>query len=67
MGRTDMRINVIKSSMPPFEEYVEAIKPLWESVWLTNMGVNHEKLAERLCEYLKVSNVSLFVNGHMAL
>ena len=62
-----MRINVIKSSMPPFEEYVEAIKPLWESVWLTNMGVNHEKLAERLCEYLKVSNVSLFVNGHMAL
>ncbi len=62
-----MRINVIKSSMPPFEEYVEAIKPLWESVWLTNMGANHEKLAERLCEYLKVSNVSLFVNGHMAL
>lgn len=62
-----MRINVIKSSMPPFEEYVESIKPLWESVWLTNMGVNHEKLAERLCEYLKVPNVSLFVNGHMAL
>lgn len=62
-----MRINVIKSSMPPFEEYAEAIKPLWESVWLTNMGVNHEKLAERLCEYLKVPNVSLFVNGHMAL
>lgn len=67
LGRIDMRINVIKSSMPPFEEYAEAIKPLWESVWLTNMGVNHERLAERLCEYLKVPNVSLFVNGHMAL
>lgn len=62
-----MRINVIKSSMPPIDEYIEAIKPLWESVWLTNMGVNHERLAERLCEYLKVPNVSLFVNGHMAL
>ncbi len=62
-----MRINVIKSSMPPFEEYVEAIRPLWDSVWLTNMGVNHEKLSEKLCEYLKVKNVSLFVNGHMAL
>ena len=62
-----MRINVIKSSMPPFEEYAKAIRPLWDSVWLTNMGVNHEKLAEKLCEYLKVSNVSLFVNGHMAL
>lgn len=62
-----MKINVTKSSMPPFEEYVEAIKPLWESVWLTNMGANHNKLEERLREYLKVPNVSLFVNGHMAL
>ena len=62
-----MGINVIRSSMPPFEEYMEAVRPLWDSVWLTNMGPNHEKLAEKLCEYLKVPNVSLFVNGHMAL
>lgn len=62
-----MRINVIRSSMPSFEEYTEAIKPLWDSVWLTNMGANHEELAARLCEYLNVPNVSLFVNGHMAL
>ena len=62
-----MRINVIKSSMPPFEEYIDAIRPLWDSVWLTNMGANHEELAKRLSSYLKVSNVSLFVNGHMAL
>lgn len=62
-----MSINVIKSSMPPFEEYVEAIRPLWDSVWLTNMGANHEELAKRLAEYLKVPLVSLFVNGHMAL
>ena len=53
--------------MPSFEEYTEAIRPLWDSVWLTNMGANHEKLAGQLCEYLRVKNVSLFVNGHMAL
>ncbi|MCR5673492.1 MAG: DegT/DnrJ/EryC1/StrS family aminotransferase [Lachnospiraceae bacterium] len=62
-----MRINVIRSSMPTFEEYTEAIRPLWDSVWLTNMGENHEELARQLCDYLKVPNVSLFVNGHMAL
>lgn len=62
-----MRINVIKSSMPSFEEYAEAIRPLWDSVWLTNMGANHEELSKRLEAYLKVRNVSLFVNGHMAL
>lgn len=63
----DKRINVIKSSMPSFDEYVEAIRPLWDSCWLTNMGKNHEELSRRLEEYLKVKNVSLFVNGHMAL
>ena len=62
-----MRINVARSSMPDFEEYMEAIRPLWDSCWLTNMGENHKKLGESLCEYLKVPNVSLFVNGHMAL
>ena len=62
-----MRINVIRSSMPPFEEYMETIRPLWDSVWLTNMGRLHNELATQLEEYLEVSNVSLFVNGHMAL
>lgn len=61
------RINVTRSSMPPFEEYVEAIKPLWESAWLTNMGENHAELEKRLTQYLNVPNISLFVNGHMAL
>ncbi len=28
------RINVTKSSMPTFEEYCDAINPLWESRWL---------------------------------
>lgn len=65
--RTDKRINVTRSSMPPYEEYAEAIKSLWESAWLTNMGKNHEELSRKLEEYLKVSNVSLFTNGHMAL
>ncbi len=61
------RINVTRSSMPSFEEYAEAIRPLWDSAWLTNMGHNHEELKEQLEGFLKVPNVSLFVNGHMAL
>ncbi len=60
-------ILVTQSSMPPYEEYIEAIKPLWKSHWLTNMGEYHQKLEERLKEYLKVGGLSLMVNGHMAL
>ena len=42
------KINVTRSSMPSFEEYCEEIKELWDSRWLTNMGVKHKKLQEEL-------------------
>ncbi len=62
-----MSINVTRSSMPSYEEYCEEIKSIWESRWLTNMGPIHNNLKEKLTEYLKVENLELFVNGHMAL
>ncbi len=61
------KILVTKSSMPPMEEYIEEIKPIWSSHWLTNMGVKHQELTQKLENYLAVPNVSLFSNGHMAL
>lgn len=61
------RIMVTRSSMPPYEEYIEAIKPLWDTHWLTNMGTYHRKLEDELKEYLNVPHLSLMVNGHMAL
>ena len=42
------RINVTRSSMPPFDEYVEEIKSLWNSRWLTNMGEKHKRLETML-------------------
>ena len=63
----DKKILVTQSSMPPYEEYIEAIKPLWDSHWLTNMGVYHKELEKQLKEYLDVEELSLMVNGHMAL
>ena len=60
-------IPVIRSTMPTFEEYVEEIRPLWESRWLTNMGAKHNELEEQLKALFGTRNVSLFVNGHQAL
>ncbi len=62
-----MQINVTRSSVAPIEEYIKEIEPLWESRWLTNMGVKHNELEEKLREYLSVKNISLFTNGHLAL
>lgn len=63
----DERILVTQSSMPPYEEYIEAIKPLWDTHWLTNMGTYHKQLEKELKDYLEVSELSLMVNGHLAL
>lgn len=60
-------INVTRSSMPPFEEYVEQIRPLWESRWLTNSGAFHEELKANLKEKMGVSELLLYSNGHLAL
>jgi len=60
-------IYVTRSSMPPYEEYIEAIKPLWESRWLTNMGQYHQELEKELQQFLDVPLISLTVNGHTAL
>lgn len=61
------QIAVTRSSMPAFEEYCEEIKDLWESRWLTNMGVKHQQLQAELERFLDVEHVTLFTNGHIAL
>lgn len=60
-------ILVTRSSMPSYEGYIEAIKPLWDTHWLTNMGQFHQELEEKLKDFLRVPHLSLMVNGHMAL
>lgn len=61
------RILVTQTSMPPYEEYIQEIKDIWESHWLTNMGPKHNLLQEKLKDYCGVDNISLFTNGHNAL
>lgn len=62
-----MNINVTRSSMPPLEEYISEIAPLWETRWLTNMGAKHKQLEADLRTYLDTPHVTLFTNGHLAL
>lgn len=61
------KILVTQSSMPTLDEYVNEIRDMWESKWLTNNGIKHKELTEELKKYLNVKNVTLFNNGHMAL
>ena len=64
---TDSKILVTRSSMPSMEEYIDEIRSIWDSHWLTNMGEKHKALQAELQKYMGVPNVELLTNGHMAL
>ena len=61
------KILITRSSMPTYEEYCNEIKELWDSHWLTNMGVKHKQFQRELENYLGVLHVTLYTNGHLAL
>ena len=60
-------VNVTKSDLPPLEKYVEYLKKIWDSHWLTNDGELVQLLAKRLEDYLKIKNLVLMSNGTLTL
>ena len=64
---SEKKILVTRSSIAPLDEYVDEIRDIWDTHWMTNMGVKHQELQKKLSEYLGVEQLDLFTNGHMAL
>lgn len=62
-----MSIQVTKSFLPPWEEYIERIKPLWESHWLTNNGSMVLELEEKLRAFLGINELLFTNNGTIVL
>lgn len=65
--KMEKSIYVTQPFLPPLEEYVEYLKQIWESKWLTNNSQFHQELEQKLCDYLSVKYLSLFANGTLAL
>ena len=57
----DKNILVTQSSIPELNEYIDEIKDIWDSKWLTNNGVKHQQLEVELSKYLNIDNISLVV------
>jgi dTDP-4-amino-4,6-dideoxygalactose transaminase len=60
-------IPIVRPSLPELNEYVDEIKDIWDSRILTNVGPKHQQLEKELIQFLNVDNITLFVNGHLAL
>lgn len=61
------KITVTSPLLPELDDFIEDLKNIWESKWITNNGDYHKKLEKALAEYLKVPYVSLFTNGTLPL
>lgn len=60
-------IAVTQAILPPLEDYISELNTIWENHWLTNQGFLHEKFRKKLKSFFKSDNVTLCVNGHLAL
>ena len=57
------KIYVTRPLLPNINDYISNVKEIFNSQWLTNMGVKHNELETKLYDVLKVPNVSLFNNA----
>lgn len=62
-----MRINVVKSFLPPKEEYLAYIDKIWDSNWLTNNGPLLLELEAKLSSYIGNEHLMVVTNGTVAL
>lgn len=60
-------IYVTQPALPPFEEFTEYLKQIWDSKILTNNGPLHQQFEKALANYLGVKYISVFANGTLAL
>ncbi len=60
-------IVVSSPALPPFDEYVDEIRSIWDTHILTHQGPKYQQLESEIARYLDVDHAPLFVNGHLAL
>lgn len=62
-----MTIPVTKPFLPPFAEYEELLKGVWQREWLTNHGPLVNELESELRRYLGIPNLVYVTNGTIAI
>ena len=67
MKGIDKPIYISQPLLPDLDSLQLEIKEIFESNWVTNHGLKHNLLENKLKKVLKVPNVSVFNNGTIAL
>ena len=67
MDRPEKPILVTRPFLPKKDEFLKYVDSIWDNDWLTNQGPLHQQFEQELKKYLGVENITLTVNGHLAL
>lgn len=60
-------IHVTRPVLSSLDDYTDKLREVWDSRWITNDGVLHQRLEKNLEKYLGVDHLNLFCNGTIAL
>jgi dTDP-4-amino-4,6-dideoxygalactose transaminase len=60
-------INVTKTYLPDFEEYITILKRAWDKTWITNHGELVQELEQKLQDYLNIEHLLFCGNGTVVL
>jgi dTDP-4-amino-4,6-dideoxygalactose transaminase len=63
----DKPIYVARPALPSLEEFRCGLEGIWDRAWLTNNGPLVEQFRDNLITFCGTKNLSLFVNGTLAL
>ncbi len=58
---------VTQPFLPPIEEFMEGLKEIWDTHWLTNNGPILRRFEHTLSNYFETDNLCVFNNGTLAL
>lgn len=61
------RVNITKSFLPPFEEYISFVEKIYESGVLTNNGSYVQEFEHKMKTFLNVDQFHFLTNGTIAL
>ena len=67
MENSNKKIYVTQPVLPPLNKFIESLREIWKSKWLTNKGPYHEMFEEALANFLNVKYCNLLANGTLAL
>ena len=60
-------IYITRPTLPDLNEMQHKLREIWDLGIVTNMGPQHDAFENKLKQFLKVKNISLFCNGTLAL